>query len=43
MSKEDYYWVVIFIVLLIVIVILPLVLVAININEYWDNNPNIYN
>ena len=43
MSKEDSYWIIILIILLFVLIIVPIVIVAINVNSYWDDNANIYN
>ena len=42
MSHQDKYLLVLLLVILIAFVIIPVVILAININDYWDSNPDIY-
>lgn len=42
MSHQDKYLLVLLIVLLVAFVIIPIVILAININDYWDSNPDVY-
>ena len=38
--NQDQYIILLFVVLLLVLVIVPILVVAININDYYSNNPN---
>ena len=42
MTHQDKYLLLLLIVLLVAFVIIPIVILAININEYWDSNPDVY-
>lgn len=42
MSHQDTYLLVLLIVLLIAFVIIPIVILAINVNDYYDSNPDVY-
>jgi len=41
MTSETYF-IIIIILFIVLLVVLPIVIVAININNYWDDNPNVY-
>ena len=40
--SSDKYLIVIVIIFVILLVIFPIIIVAIDVNDYWDSNQNVY-